>query len=170
MVRRMKRIVVLLVICGAPAGCWASGPRMLDGQVKQAGNLPCFTVADTSEARKSPPEIVALDVYALGPNEEANMVWSLDMTKKQSPVRLSPDNCIAYGADGLMPQSAKSLEVGARYAVSINSSIRKGDESENRSYQSYFCLTKGENQALTVHQVLWNEKNKAWNWGVCEAN
>jgi len=159
---KLPAALVLVSVSVLLGGC-IGGPRMYKAQVRQEGNLPCFSVEDNRETRKSPPEIavIGVSVYRQG---VAQNVWLRNYPPEEPAFTLSPQQCVPYGEDG----QALPIETGERYTVSINSFIGKRGEWHNRAYSAYFCVTADQHGKTTVHQVVWNEDKGGYDWSICE--
>jgi len=135
---------------------------MYQGQVMQRDGLPCFSVEDNRETRKTPPRLAGLNVASYR-DEIAEHVW-LRSFPDDSSSDISPANCVVYGDDGKAP----ALKVGEPYSVAINSFISKGTKRENRSYHAYFCVTETPEGQRIVHQVFRNDSKAGYDWSVCQ--
>lgn len=165
-------VVVFMLLIPATGGCNSAPGEHQDGRVLQVGNLPCFSVADSDEARATPPKLAVLEV-----NEQmaagVSMRWELSFVGEKLPATtLPPATCITYGtavknSETMTP--AAPLEVGKRYEAGILSHILKSqkDEWRMRDYRAKFCLTENADKKITVHEVLWDEKMDKWRWDVC---
>jgi hypothetical protein len=173
----VSKICIGLVMASLPltAGCMQFG-RYNQGQVKQVGELPCFSVDDSREAKKGKPELAVLTVYHIKKDKPPERVWEVGFVTADPPVRLSPDDCIVYGdnsrGDKEGAMDAMPLRTGVAYSYSFNShipytSIIGGSGWKYRSYSGHFCLTQDAGGRITVHDVRWDEKEKLWLWKVC---
>lgn len=116
-----------------------------EAQVRFVDAKPCFAVADTDEARRTPPVVTTASVDEFTGADWQN-VWQWT-TPAEPPVPLSPDICIPYGEPLIAIGTygnAPPLRPGARYHVAINSQIVNpdvdGDPVVGRVYSREFCL------------------------------
>lgn len=147
--------------------------KMWRAEVRQSGQVPCFSIESSRDTRRLPTTLAAISVHELDQREvPSRAVWELGVQVggEGEPPRLSPDACLAYGAQ---PQAMTArtlpaaLELGKRYQVSMNTDLGDGPSSENRRYRAYFCLTRQGDQVL-VHDVKWDERAGQRRWGVCD--
>jgi hypothetical protein len=174
----ISKVCSSLMMASLPltAGCTQLGVRN-EGQVRQVGDLPCFSVDDSEEAREGRPELAVLAVYQYGgEGRESEPVWVRGFVAADPPVRLSPDDCIVYGdnsrGDKEGAMDAVPLRSGVAYTYIFNSDIpyasAKGVGWKNRRYRGYFCLTQDAGGKVTVHEVRWSRKEERRLWDVCK--
>lgn len=158
----------VMLATSTSASCGQSSGQYQDAQVQQSGEVPCFSVADTRETRRSPPILAVVSVYQRVAGRQ-QMVWSFDATKSDDDVRLSPDNCIPYGRSSQGASSAQvaDLQAGVEYTVTINSHMPDDNRRSNRRYKGYFCLTKEASRKTVIHQVKWDKRKGVFGWAVC---
>lgn len=148
---------LLTVDCGAAS-------RMPDAQVRQAGNLPCFSVADDPETRVSPPDLFALVVES---REPVKRIWSF-VYKPGRSSKLGPNQCLVYGvvpAGAAAAHSAPPLETGVVYRVFLNA--RPTKRSPIQGYATLFCLVQSANFAVQVRQIEWDSARRRWRTEAC---
>lgn len=130
---------------------------------------PVFSVENSKEAKRTPPEVAFLSVAEIdGRGAEKRVMWMVSTTSSADVV-LPPDEGIAYASvipGATVNSPALELEAGKRYEVFINSDIGEGGSRENRRYRAHFCLTI-EATRLQVRQVQWDEKAGRHRWDVC---
>lgn len=153
------------------ASCNSAPGEHQRAQIKQVQQLPCFTVADTEEARKTPPQLAVISVFEQEP-QGVHMFWEVTFGQNGLDTYLAPTECISYGANPLGSTArvpATPLEVGKRYSLSIWSHILKApnDDWRLRDYRANFCLTRDANNQPVVHSVLWDKSIDKWRWDVC---
>lgn len=163
--------LTLLLLLPIVASCNSAPGEHQRAQVKQTEMLPCFTVTDSEEARKTPPELAVISVFEEH-GQGVHILWEISFGENGPDTILAPNACIVYGATptgSKTKTSAVPLEVGKRYSLSIWSHILKApnDEWRLRDYRAKFCLTKDAANETTVHQVLWNKEMDMWRWDVC---
>lgn len=167
----MKSLLILLIMSIPVAAC-GSPPlgRYQDGQVRQEGELPCFSVADSEEVKRGPPELIVIEVderLAVGTEKR----WELSFGEQNRPTTLSAQQCVGYGSRPAFTKTEMlpaELKVGGRYEVSIWSALKRTDgREEGRSYRAKFCMTKDASLKTIVHQVFWDEQLHLWLWDVC---
>jgi len=161
----MKNIKVfesgfLLCLAFALSGCIFHRPAYYSAQVLMKDRVPCFSVANSRKERANPPEISSINVF---PYEEKEIIplWRQTFPPGQPAIKLSPRECIPYGAG---VNIAPPLQHNFRYGISIFSSIN-GDEM---GYQSYFCLYKTPDGKTDIHHAQWNDRTHERDWSVCE--
>jgi hypothetical protein len=152
----------LVASCTQPRGTYQPASiRMEDGSV-------CFSINDTPEARRNPPEVAAVSVHkhAAAGLEPA---WELDLTTVTPHVRIAPAGCLRYGADvpaGVHLTGPEPLQPGERYSVSINAFVRAPEHSSdpwlNRRYTAEFCLRHDRDARLEVVAVARRQGEPAW--------
>ena len=174
----LSKTCTSLVMASLPlnAGCMQFG-RFNPGQIRQVGDLPCFSVEDSDETREGKPKLAVLAVYKYGGEGRAEEpVWVRGFVDADPPVRLSPDDCIVYGdnsrGDKEGAMDAVPLRPGVAYSYSFNSDIpyasAKGGGWKNRQYSGHFCLTQDAGGKVTVHEVRWSKKEERRLWDVCK--
>lgn len=164
MINRMCWTMTLLLVA---TGCDAR-QRMWKGEVRQSGGLPCFGMPKIRDAK--PAEVAAVTVSEIDEREAVlQTAWNADYTRSTPSVVMSPANCIIYGFSGNSSRiigPVLPMQPGKRYAVSINSNVRRGGGWENRRYEAYFCLSPGV-PSMAVHDVKWDQRAGKRNWAVC---
>ena len=169
------KIALSLVLGVFPFLSSCSEPHVYQwGRMTQIGELPCFSVADSEETRRTPPKLAALVIEGLKKGQRAQVVWNLTFVGEQE-VQLPPTECIPYGDSSrgvkAWPDTAPPLQAGVVYTYSFNSDIPAAyaDGSlANRVYAGDFCLTRDSEGHATFHEIRWDEKAKKRHWEVCE--
>jgi len=142
------------------SGCIFHRPAYYPAKILMKDGMACFSVTDNREARASPPELSVISVYSVD-DEKANPVWRRMFPPDQPVMKLSPRECLTYGAG---TDDVPALQHGARYGVSMNGYI----DGNNRMYMAYFCLYKTPDGKTEIHHAQWNDKAHERDWGVCE--
>lgn len=165
MINKMCWAMTLLL---AATGCDAR-QRMWKGEVRQLDDLPCFSMPKTWDAK--PTQVAAIMVSEIDERGAVlQTAWDGDFTRSAPPVVMTPDNCIIYGFSGNSSRSigpVLPLQPGKRYTVSINSSVPRGSEWENRSYRAHFCMLPDAASGMVVHDVKWDKQAGKRNWNAC---
>lgn len=147
--------------CSQPDGMYQQAQvRLVDSQL-------CFAIADTGEARDTPPTLTSISVARFtGSDWEYVWRWTSPL---EPPVQLSPDRCIPYGSSpiaGATGARIAALRPGERYGVSINAQILNptsgGDPTVGRVYSQHFCLQQSGNGVLTPIQVSQVRGDPGW--------
>ena len=141
---------------------------MLEGTVRQSGNLPCFSVEDDRDAPSV--RVAAIVVSEIdASNRVMRTVWTADYTLSDSPTSLSADSCISYGADRSNRAVGPVVPVlpGKRYTVFVNAHEKVDDEWQNRRYRSNFCIEESALSSVVVHQVGWDKQVGERDWEAC---
>ena len=164
---------LLLCICVLPAtgGCTQPVGMYQQAQVRIVDSQLCFAVADTGEARRTPPVLTAISVDRFTGSDWEN-VWHW-ITPLEPQVTLSPDQCIPFGSAliaGGTSDFVATLQPGERYSVAINSQIVNpeplGDPTVGRMYSRRFCLKPSASGAPTLIEVPQVRGETVWS--VCE--
>lgn len=162
-----SRLFFAVVLVAMTGGCDARY-RMLEGTVRQSGNLPCFSIEDDPDAPSV--QVAAIVVSEIDASDRVTeTVWTADYTLSDSPTSLSAASCIPYGADGSSPAVGPVVPVipGRRYTVFVNAHVKVDDEWRNRRYRSHFCIEEGALSSVVVHQVGWNKRVGERDWDAC---
>lgn len=88
--------VLLLSISGT--ACALS--QMWRAEVRQSGQVPCFSIESSQDTRRRPTTLAAISVYELDQRDvPSRAVWELGVRVggSEEPLKLSPDACLAYG-------------------------------------------------------------------------
>jgi len=149
----------LLCLTFALSGCIFHQPVYYPAQVLMKDGVPCFSVANSRKERANPPKISSINVF---PYEGNDMVplWRKIFLPDQPAIRLSPHECIPYGAGENM---APPLQHNFRYIISILSSIN----GYRMHYKSYFCIYETADGETDIHHAQWNDKTNERDWGAC---
>jgi len=163
--RAMKTInivVFVFIFCSIffLMGCMFHRPRYYPVRLSMKGETPCFSVANGRKERVNPPEISVVSIFHYASNE-VMPVWYQTFFKGQSPMKLSPLECLVYGAE---EEAVPALQHGVRYGVSIRAAIN----DYGVIYQSYFCLYKRPDGQTGIHHAKWNVGINGYDWRVCE--
>lgn len=165
-----KCIFSVVALASMAASCDAR-QRMRAAEVRQTGNLPCFSIEDDAWLRSEQVEVALITVSEIDIDKGVlATTWSAGFTASDSPPMLSADTCIPYGIAG--NSNSRDSEVlpvqpGRRYNVFINAHIRDGAGWANRRYQAHFCLSHKEAQRVVVHDVKWNPEAGERDWSLC---
>ena len=153
----MKIWPLLLIVALIPSvgGCTHPPGTYQKATIRVSSSLPCFSVADSGESRRTPPTISAISVSKfLGSKWER--IWSW-ITPLEPETTLHPDDCISYGyrpVNDSQQQISEQLRPGERYGLSINAGIpnpsRRGDRTLGRMYGQYFCLRENSDGSQEV--------------------
>jgi len=149
----------LLCLTLALSGCIFHRPAYYSAQVLMKDGVPCFSVANSRKERASPPEISSVNVFPYEGNEIVPL-WRRIFPPDQPTIRLSPHECIPYGAGENM---TPPLKHNFRYGISIFSFI----SGDTMNYQSYFCLYETADGRTDIHHAQWNNKTHERDWGAC---
>lgn len=168
---RTCSLLLCLAILPATGGCTQPVGMYQKAQVRIVGSQLCFAVADTDEARRTPPVLTAISVSRFTGSDWEN-VWRW-ITPLEPPVTVSPDQCIPFGSApvaGGSSDGVATLQPGERYGVSMNSQIVNpepgGDPTVGRIYSQYFCLQPSVGGVPTLIEVPRVRGETVWN--VCE--
>lgn len=171
----MKKSLLSLLLISIPitGGCTQPRGTYQHATVQWVGGTACFSVADTSESRRTPPTITAVTVSRFtGQDWVRQWQWVTPLTP---PAILSPSDCIPYGyqppSGAGLPDSFPVLRPGERYGVEIGGHVpnpsTRGDPTVSRSYDRQFCLE--EPGAETMEVVLVPRIRGALDWSICPA-
>jgi len=149
----------LLCLTLALSGCIFHRPAYYSAQVLMKDGVPCFSVANSRKERANPSEISSIHVLPYEENETV-LPWRKIFPPSQPAIRLSPHECIPYGAGENM---APPLQHNFFYGVLIYSSIN----GYGMAYLSYFCLYKTPDGRTDIHHVQWYNKPPERDWGTC---
>lgn len=167
--RPMVPLAAITVCLAAFCGSCQARSQIWEGQVRQEGDLPCFTVENSKETQRMAPVLAFISVAEIDESgAEERMVWMVSVTGHVGTA-LSPRECIQYGASipgTTVNTPASVLYAGKRYEVFINSDIGKAGHRQNRRYHAHFCLTNTASRTQ-VHQVRWDERASQRHWDVC---
>jgi len=142
------------------SSCIFHRPAYYPVRVSMKDGVPCFSVANNRKERVNPPKISVISIFHYA-SSETMPLWQQTFYQKQSPMRLSPQDCLVYGAGG---EAAPALKYGVRYGVSMNASI----DGYGVAYQSYFCLYNKHDGQTEIHHAKWNDEINGYDWRVCE--
>ncbi len=166
----MKRILLSAMLvalpgiggCMQPRGTYQSAAVSVD----QAGI--CFSIPDSEEARRDPPEISTLTVSRLA---DEGWLPVLQWTSRAPGTRFPPGECIHRGKVGMRRGDAppdETLRPGVRYGVNITGDIAnpgRGDATVLRRYSAEFCLRE---DGPTWQIMLVPRIRGELDWSVCE--
>lgn len=151
-------LLFFLIFTPSIGGCTQPSGMYQKATIRVSNSQLCFSVADSWQARRTPPTIVAISVSKFVHSEWAQ-IWGWDAPLGPKAT-LHPDDCILYGersADDASQQSPERLRPGERYDVSINSWIPnpspRGDPKLGRMYGQYFCLRETTDSLTEVIEV-----------------
>lgn len=133
--------------------------------VRQIGNIPCFSIANTEKTRAGEANLEMIEVI----EAQGEKVWLVDF-KKMPP--FMPDQCIPYGqTTGVFPAKvpATPLVTGKVYHLTIIAPVAKYPY-ETYAYSADFCLLKRPGQGILVHQVQFDPKTSRWLREVCKTD
>jgi len=142
------------------SGCIFHRPAYYPVRFWMKDGVPCFSVANNRKERTDPPEISIVSIFPYA-SKGTIAVWEQTFYRDQPPRRLSPLECLVYGAGG---DAAPALQHGARYGVSINAAI----DGYGVIYKSYFCLYKKSDGQTEIHHAKWDDKKHERDWGMCD--
>ena len=155
---RTCSLLLCLAVVPATGGCTQPAGMYQQAQVRIVDSQLCFTVADTDEARRTPPMLTAISVNRFT-GADWEYVWRW-ITPLEPAVTLTADECIPFGTAlvaGGSNELVATLQPGERYGVSINSQIVNpvsgGDPTVGRIYSRHFCLQSSAGAGLTVIEV-----------------
>lgn len=151
----------LMLISGCTPIRKINGPAI----VRQSGNVPCFSIANTEKTRAGEVNLEAIEIIG----EQGEEVWFVDF-KKLPP--FTPDQCIPYGqTTATFPPivPAEPLVPGQVYGVTIFAPMEKYPYETN-VYTADFCLLKRPGQGILVHQVQFDPKTSRWLHEVCKTD
>lgn len=166
----MMRLCILFLVSALPLVGSCTQPRdtYQPAQIRIVSAQPCFTINDTEEARKSPPEIASVTVskHNMG---NSDMVWGVDLTAVTPHFILAPDQCMQYAAkipDAVDVKAPEPLKLGEHYSVSINAFIKspegKPGKVQNRRYLRDFCLSRAPDGSLEVIFIPGRSGKPTW--------
>ena len=149
--------------CTQPRGTYQAAAVSLD----RAGI--CFSIPDSEEARRDPPEISALTVSRLA---DEGWLPVLQWTSRAPGTRFHPGECIHRSKVGMRQGDAspdETLRPGVRYGVNITGDTPnpagRGDPTVLRRYASHFCLV---DHAAAMRIVLVPRIRGEPDWSICE--
>jgi hypothetical protein len=133
--------------------------------IRQIGNVPCFSIANTEKIRAGEANLEMIEVI----DEQGEKVWLVDF-KKMPP--FTPDQCIPYGqTTDIFPAKvpAAPLVTDKVYQLTIIAPMEKYPY-ETYAYSADFCLLKRPGQEVLVHQVQFDSKTSRWLSKVCKTD
>ena len=155
---RTSFLFLCLAVLPATGGCSQPAGMYQAAQVRVVDSQLCFAVADSDEARRTPPVLTAISVDRFTGSDWEH-VWQW-ITPLEPPVTLTPDQCIPFGSAlvaGGSNDLVATLQPGERYGVAINSQIVNpepgGDPTVGRIYSRHFCLQSSGGGGLTPTEV-----------------
>lgn len=161
-----------LLLAPCVGGCTQPAGMYQDATIRIVDSRVCFSVADSKEARETPPTIAAISVSKFV-ESKWELIWGWS-TPLEPETTLHPDDCIPYGyrpVNDPQQQTAEQLRPGERYDLSINARIPnpspRGDRTLGRMYGQYFCLRAN---ADGLQEVLLVPSSKGvTQWQLCDA-
>lgn len=133
--------------------------------VRQIGNVPCFSIANTEKTRAGEANLEMIEVI----DEQGKKVWLADF-KKMPP--FTPDQCIPYGqTTDVFPAKvpAAPLVTDKVHRLTIIAPMEK-HPYETYAYSADFCLLKRPGQEVLVHQVQFDSKTSRWLREACKTD
>lgn len=139
-------LLPMMASCSAPPG------RYQQATIRDRDGVPCFSVADTPEARANAPLIAGITVMEMGTG--GTPIWErIFLRARTTEPALGPDQCIGYGLGGT---PAGFLRMGTHYQVEIwgRTPGTPGNvgEAQSRWYQGCFYIAEviGKYEIRTV--------------------
>lgn len=152
---RIGAVFLPLLLAPGVGGCTQPAGMYQDATIRIVDSRLCFSVADSKEARKTPPTIAAISVSKFV-DSKWERIWGW-ITPLEPETTLHPDDCIPYGyrpVNDSQQQIYEQLRPGERYGLSINAGIpnpsRRGDRTLGRMYGQYFCLRENSDGSQEV--------------------
>lgn len=166
-----RLLALALLTMSFPAACMQPRGMYQDAEIRMAGSVPCFTVPDKKETRRSNPALAAISVDRYnGSDWEGVWYW---ITPEHPVVLLSPEECILFGQESTIGRSQAPLaplRPGERYHLAINAEIpnpsKRGDRTLGRMYSRDFCLRADQTGELEI--ILVPRMQGVVQWQLCK--
>jgi hypothetical protein len=166
------RFLATALVAIVGTSCSATS-RMPQAQVSESNGLPCFAVADDSEAR------AGVRLYSLVVSERESEdsqslpaeLWGFIVAPPGDWIETTPERCIRYGEPppSARPRSPAKPLVPGRVYVAFLGARPNAASVPVVGYRAEFCLRRGNDGKAGVQVVPWDQGTKRWRYEVCTA-